>query len=222
MTAKGTDLGASLSIKTYHALRETLILGEFAPGERLLLEPIAESLGTSITPVREACMRLVGEGALEFRSGRFAGVPDLTRSRYTQLRLMRLELEGLGAELACEHVTDEEVAYLEAIQEKFIAAERQSDFAAAKRANREFHFRVYRLSHLELLVSEIESLWASMGPILSLFYGTLDDKYAGSEEHLNLIDALRRRDAVAARAALEQDIIRGGHSILRYLDETDG
>ncbi|TIP92208.1 MAG: GntR family transcriptional regulator, partial [Mesorhizobium sp.] len=47
----------SLSSRTYNALRETLILGSFAPGERLLLDPIAHSLGTSITPVREACIR---------------------------------------------------------------------------------------------------------------------------------------------------------------------
>ncbi|RWI08710.1 MAG: GntR family transcriptional regulator [Mesorhizobium sp.] len=211
----------SLSSRTYNALRETLILGSFAPGERLLLDPIAHSLGTSITPVREACIRLVGEQALEFKSGRFAMVPELTHSRYMQLRLIRLELEGLAAELACGRAAQSDVDELSSTHRAFVAAERSGDFAEAKRCNRAFHFRVYRLSGMEMLVSQIESLWASMGPILSLFYGMRDNDYIGAAEHDNLITAFRRGDRSAAREAIQQDIIRGGAPILRYLNEKE-
>src|SRR5687767_2415519 len=72
----------SLSLRTYVALKDALIAGNFRPGQRLLMQDLAQQLGTSVTPVREACMRLVSERGLEVRSGRFVTVPNLTLARY--------------------------------------------------------------------------------------------------------------------------------------------
>src|SRR5437762_10971032 len=94
----------SLSLRTYVTLKDALIAGNFRPGQRLLMQDLAEQLGTSVTPVREACMRLVSERGLEVRSGRFVTVPNLTVSRYMEIRTIRIELEGLAAELAAKNV----------------------------------------------------------------------------------------------------------------------
>ncbi|MGO4319830.1 GntR family transcriptional regulator, partial [Agrobacterium sp. MCAB5] len=95
----------SLSARIYTKLREGLIVGSFAPGERLLMQELAERLGTSVTPVREACLRLVSEQAFELRSGRFVVVPELSQDRYVQIKVIRTALEGLAAELAVENVS---------------------------------------------------------------------------------------------------------------------
>ncbi len=76
-----------------------MIAGQFRPGQRLVMQDLADQLGTSVTPAREACLRLVSERGLELRSGRFVTVPALTLARYMEVRTIRLALEGLAAGL---------------------------------------------------------------------------------------------------------------------------
>jgi GntR family transcriptional regulator, colanic acid and biofilm gene transcriptional regulator len=223
----GTDMRiqplepGSLSARTYVTLREALVGGNFRPGQRLLMQELADQLGTSITPVREACLRLVSERALELRSGRFVTIPDLTLARYMEIRTIRANLEGFAAELAAERVDAAGVKTLETLQAQFEVADRAGDAKTAMRLNRDFHFTVYRLPGLEMLTGLIESLWLSMGPILNVFYTKTVNDYVGAEEHLGLIEALRRHDKKQARAAIERDILRGGESLIRYLNERE-
>lgn len=223
----GTDYGTvkmqpvelgSLSARTYLSLRAALIEGNFRPGERLLMQDLAVKLGTSVTPVREACFRLVSEQALELRSGRFINVPDLTRSRYWQIRLIRIALEGLAAELAVEAVTKDDIGRLTKIHREFAAAEKSGNAELARRANRDFHFGVYQLCQMEMLIGQIESLWVSMGPILNVYYAQSTNDYIGADEHVHLLDALRSKNKKAARRAIENDIVRGGMNLIAYFD----
>ncbi|RAU47964.1 MULTISPECIES: GntR family transcriptional regulator [unclassified Pseudomonas] len=212
----------NLSARAYSSLREGLIAGNFKPGERLIMQELAERLGTSVTPVREACLRLVSERGLELRSGRFATVPALTRARYLEVRTIRIALEGLAAELATQHVTDSDIEQLKKLHELFETADRNNDALAAMHHNREFHFTLYRLSGLDMLTAQIESLWVSMGPILNLFYTYGHNSYVGADEHLVLLDALRDRKPSKARKAVADDIVRGGVSILKFIDDAEG
>jgi GntR family colanic acid and biofilm gene transcriptional regulator len=209
----------NLSARAYVALRDGLIAGNFKPGQRLLMQDLADQLGTSVTPVREACLRLVSERGLELRSGRFVAIPELTLSRYMEIRTVRMALEGLAAELATGNVDETELERLSDTHARFEQADRAGASEVAIRLNREFHFIAYRLSRMEMLISHIESLWISMGPILNVFYNETTNDYIGAEEHVHLIDALRRRDRKKARAAIERDILRGGESIIRFLNE---
>jgi DNA-binding GntR family transcriptional regulator len=210
----------SLSARTYVTLKDALIAGNFRPGQRLLMQDLAEQLGTSVTPVREACMRLVSERGLEIRSGRFVTVPNLTVSRYMEIRTIRIELEGLAAELAAKNVTATDLKAIAGIQSRFETADRAHVSNESIRLNRDFHFTVYRLSRMQMLTSHIESLWISMGPILNVFYNEVANDYIGAEEHLNLIRALRAKDGKKARAAITSDILRGGEALLGYLTKS--
>ena len=163
----------NLSARAYHALREALIAGNFRPGQRLVMHELAEAFGTSVTPVREACLRLVSKLGLELRSGRFVTVPELTLSRYIEIRTIRIALEGLAAELACQHVTKTDIERLTQTQARFESAERARKVDAATRANRDFNFGVYSHSDLDMLTKQIESLRISMGPILNVYYNVI-------------------------------------------------
>jgi DNA-binding GntR family transcriptional regulator len=216
MRVEPLELG-SLSARTYVTLKDALIGGNFRPGQRLLMQELALQLGTSVTPVREACMRLVAERGLEVRSGRFVTVPDLTVARYMEIRTIRMELEGLAAELGAGNATPADVDALAELQTRFEAADHAHDSNESIRLNREFHFRVYGLSAMPMLISHIESLWISMGPILNVFYNQIENDYVGAEAHVHLIGALRAKDGRKARAAIEMDIVRGGQALLNYL-----
>jgi GntR family transcriptional regulator, colanic acid and biofilm gene transcriptional regulator len=146
-------------------------------------------------------------------------IPDQTLSRYMEIRTIRMALEGLAAELAAGHVGKTDVESLSDIHARFEAADRAGNSDEAIRLNRQFHFAVYRLSGMEVLLAHIESLWISMGPILHVFYNEAVNNYVGAEEHVHLIDALGRREPRKARAAIERDILRGGESIIRFLNE---
>ncbi len=220
MRVEPLELG-SLSARTYVTLKDALIGGSFRPGQRLLMQELSLQLGTSVTPVREACMRLVAERGLEVRSGRFVTVPDLTVARYMEIRTIRMELEGLAAELGAGNVTPADVDALAELQTRFEAADHAHASNEAIRLNREFHFRVYGLSAMPMLISHIESLWISMGPILNVFYNQIENDYVGAEAHVHLIAALRAKDGSKARAAIEMDIVRGGQALLNYLTKRD-
>jgi len=207
----------NLSARAYIALREGLISGQFRPGQRLVMQDLAEKLGTSVTPVREACLRLVSERGLELRSGRFVTVPPMTLARYMEVRTIRLSLEGLAAGLAAETATEEEIDRLVEIQTIFEKVDRAGDPEDAFRYNRDFHFAVYRLSRMDMLVAHIESLWVSMGPMLTVFFKEGEHKYIGAAEHQNVIAALRERKPARARTAIERDLILGGEDFLRFL-----
>ncbi len=211
----------NLSARAYYSIREGLIAGNFKPGERLIMQDLAERLGTSVTPVREACLRLVSERGLELRSGRFATVPALTRSRYLEVRTIRIALEGLAAEMATQNVTEADLVKLTGLHQQFDEADRKGDSSPAMFYNREFHFTLYRLSGMEMLTAQIEGLWVSMGPILNLFYTSGHNSYIGAEEHQVLIDALRNKKPAKARKAIADDILRGGVSILKFIDENE-
>lgn len=215
---------ANLAARAYAAIREGLMRGSFRPGQHLVIRELAEQLGTSTTPVREACQRLVSENALMLRSRRFAIVPPMTEARYLEVRTIRLELEGLAARLAAARAGPADIEALEQLQSAYEIADHAGDGESAHALNRQFHFAVYRLSELEMLVAMIGNLWVSMGPMLTVFYRDGAQTYVGGIEHRAVINALASGDGEAARDAIHRDMLAGGRDLLRFLrrKEADG
>jgi GntR family transcriptional regulator, colanic acid and biofilm gene transcriptional regulator len=211
-----------LSTSIHKELQELLIAGHFAPGERIKVNDMAEQTGTSITPVREALLRLVSENAIEMYSPRSFAVPSLSLQRYREIREMRVALEGLAAEHATDGISNDDIEVLERTHERFVEAERTKRPKDALKANRKFHFTVYQNAKMPIVLASIEILWAMMGPILNVFYGKMRTDYVGAEEHLNLIVALKHKKAKAAGDAMRADILRGVASIEAYIKAVEG
>jgi DNA-binding GntR family transcriptional regulator len=128
------------------------------------------------------------------RSGRFVTVPDLTVARYMEIRTIRMELEGLAADLAATNATAAQVKDMPTCRRGSRPPITHACGHRSDPINREFHFRVYDLSAMPMLVAHIESLWISMGPILNVFYNEVENDYVGAEAHRHLIKALRAKD----------------------------
>ncbi len=211
----------NLTSRVYQELRTALMEGRLWPGQRLKIRDLAAALHVSETPVREAVMQLVRERGLEMQTSRAITVVQLTLSQYTELRRIRLELEGLAAAEAAPRSTGEVVEELEALNGELSAAEATQDWSAAVRANWRFHYRVYRTAEMPELLGIIETLWLRNGPLLNYQYPHAPPTYPGRHRHLDIIDAMRARDPVAARSAVVKDTVEGGARLLRLLTEID-
>ncbi|MBX6424962.1 MAG: GntR family transcriptional regulator [Variibacter sp.] len=215
----GRVVRLTLAEKVYQDLKELLLAGQVAPGERFTLRGLAAAIGTSAMPVREAVGRLAAERALEVLPNRAVRVPLMTRARFLELRLIRISLEGLAAAVAAERRDEADLAAIVRFEREF-AAERMRkhpDPGVAIRANKELHFAVYRAARMPALFQIIEGLWLQIGPVLNLDLRASPKRLEEGEAHLHharLVDALRRRDGDGARAALVADITTAGDFIL--------
>jgi DNA-binding GntR family transcriptional regulator len=100
----------TLSTHVERGIREALMAGRFQPGERLNIRALATMLGTSATPVREAMSRLAAEGAIDMVPNQSVRVPEFSRERFEELKLIRMAVEGLAAEQAAVSITTAEIA----------------------------------------------------------------------------------------------------------------
>jgi len=203
-------------------LRRLVMLGRFRPGQALKLNDLANALGTSLQPVREAVRQLVSEKALEALPNRSARVPRADHARLDDLQRVRFAIEGLAAELAAVRATPADIAELDAIVKAEVRELTTSGVEASVAQNLEFHFALYRMSGSATLPPIIESLWLQFGPHMrqaaDAFYAA-DDR--ATDHHRAIIAALKQRDVTAVRAAIERDIGRS-FDIVRSLLETAG
>lgn len=192
-------------------LRGLLIAGRLAPGEKLSLRRVAEALGVSMMPVREAVSRLAADRALEVLPGRAVRVPVLSLGQFRELTRLRLVVEGFAAEEAARRATLQDIARIATHDAAFrkAAIADPPDSAGAVAANRDLHFALYEAAGMPGLIEMIERLWLKAGPILNIDMRDEPRRLEGGsamQAHARLLEALRRRDAAAARAALEDDI----------------
>jgi DNA-binding GntR family transcriptional regulator len=157
----------SLSARVHQTLRAWLSGGELEPGQKMTGRILAEKLGVSQTPVREALLQLVAEHALTMNPNRSITVPMLSRDKFIELRDMRVALEGLAARCAALRCTTEEIDAIEKMHRDMMIAKQSGDFKNTLRLNRQIHFAVCEMSQREELFAVIQSLWARTGPYLN-------------------------------------------------------
>ncbi len=194
----------ALNGHVYTELRRALMDGIFAPGQTISLRTVAEALGTSPMPVREAMGRLVAEGALETRSNRTIAVPLLSRRQFEELSELRLELEGGITERAVRRMGKALVPALEEIEHQTVIARKRS-LGERLILNRRFHFTLYAGADCELRMRLIELLWLRSAAFTHVSLSQADLRSAG-QHHREVIQAVRAGDALAARAAVESDL----------------
>jgi DNA-binding GntR family transcriptional regulator len=200
----------NLSSKVYSEIRNALMNGQYEPGERLRIAVLAEQMGVSITPVREAIFRLVSEQGLEMKAATAVHVPIITADHLREIQLIRHHLEGSAAERAALNITPAAYKALEDLQERFVAAAATNP-KKASRLNREFHFAIMEAADLPLVFSVVETLWVSLGPLLQVFHvrAPKRDLRRDRHRHEDVLTALKRHDAAGARKALQADIAWG-------------
>jgi DNA-binding GntR family transcriptional regulator len=207
----------TLAAKAYAQLRLALMRGRLVPGQRLVHRALAVEMGVSPTPVREALLRLVSEGALLLDARSIASVPHLDADAYAEILDLRVELEGRVAEAAATHATPAAIATLAAIHARLVAAKRANDIDTLLSENEDFHFQMIAASGLKVAGRLLQTLWVQCGPTIRLRYSAPHAQSAGGHPHVRLLKAMRARDPAGARAAVERDLLENGEVILRLL-----
>lgn len=205
---------ANLGDAAYNELKERLSRGMYKPGDKLTVRAIAEALGVSSTPARDAINRLAVDHAVVYAGPKTVILPVLTEDDLREITLIRIALEGLAAQLSVESCQPEDIARLREIQLEVNGALDAGSYGQALWHNKEFHFLVYRLSGLPHLVSMIEAQWLRVGPSFYGLYPEFAQAKHGVRNHEMAIEALIDRDAGGLRAAVENDI-RDGYRRLR-------
>jgi DNA-binding GntR family transcriptional regulator len=205
----------SLGDTAYGELKERLSRGVYRPGDKLTVRSVAEALGVSSTPARDAINRLAADNAVIYAGPKTVLVPVLNEADLREITLIRIALEGLAAQLSIESCRTEDIDKLRNIQANINAALDYGQYEQALWFNKEFHFLVYRLSRLPHLLSMIEAQWLRVGPSFYGLYPEFAEAKYGVRNHEMAIEALVDRDGGGLRAAFENDI-RDGYRRLRH------
>lgn len=204
----------TLGDAAYRQMKERIIRGVYRPGHKLTVRAVAQDLEVSTTPARDAINRLTSEGAVVYTGPKTVVVPLLGASELREITLTRLALEGLASEQAAQYGRQTDVKELKSLQRLINSALDDRLYSEALWHNKEFHFKIYRLSGLPHLVSMIESLWLRIGPSLHNLYPEFAEEKYGVHNHEVAMEALEERDAASLRAAMENDI-RDGYRRLK-------
>jgi DNA-binding GntR family transcriptional regulator len=206
--------------KVYQSLRMALLKGQFRPGEQVSIRGLAQALGTSAMPVREAIKRLVAEKALEQTADRLLRVAPYVADVHEEYIRIRIQVEGFATEKACASKDRSLIDALKEHNHNMLNSMRSGDYEAALAGNQAFHFEIYRAAEYPQLLDIISSLWLRTGPILAAsqysddFFHKLFD--IGYKIHTEVIEAIARRDRVAAKRAIALDLKAAHLAIRKY------
>lgn len=189
------------------ALREQILSGAMAPGERIRQEDLAEEFGASRIPVREALRMLVTDGLVTMVSNQGAWVSSLSQSECIEQYLIRERIEPLLLRESMPHLDSADIARLEALTSEM---ETCTDVASFMRLDREFHLLAYSAAPNGTLAEIIHRLWNTTQhyrrAYSEMVRGTsLDVTHL---EHRLIVDAIGRGDAEDAERTLTGHIQR--------------
>jgi DNA-binding GntR family transcriptional regulator len=192
--------------KVYARLEQALMVGEFAPGQRLVTRTVAASMNVSPTPVREALNRLVSSHALQLDDNRVYCVNRLSPQQLDELYRIRFALEGMAAAEAARRMDDVTLATLHAIHAQMAECIERGDYKASLHYNRAFHFALYETAQMPMLNAKIRECWILIGPYFNLLYPEQARQRIGVDNHQKILEAAASKDPVGLRAALEADL----------------
>ncbi|MCW6511456.1 GntR family transcriptional regulator [Lichenifustis flavocetrariae] len=192
-----------LGQNAYRAILESIREGVYSPGDHLREQEVAEHLGVSRTPVREAMGRLQEKGLLEAAPGRGLAIATLTTEKVFELYAMRGELEAVVARFAAQHATDAEIENMRRVNLQFGAARVPND---AAKLNRVFHALLYAAARNRYLQAAVEDLQETITLLRCTTFTQNGRVEVASEEHIAILAAIALRDAPAAAEAARNHI----------------
>jgi DNA-binding GntR family transcriptional regulator len=195
----------TLQDRVYNQIAGLILDGGIVPGQLVTIQGLAEAFGVSAMPVREALKRLTAANALNVVSGRSIGIPHLSLDRLVDLRNVRIEVEGTAAAWAARAIDPAGLALLEDQLDRMDRSIPAGDTRDYLRANRAFHFAIYRAGGSPTIVSLIEILWLQISPYFNLLRES-GNYLSANIHHRAMVEALARKDQTAARTAILADI----------------
>ena len=206
----------TLRQKVYEQLKEKMTTAEILPGEQISLRELAKSLGVSLMPVREALWQLESEKVVVIESNRRMWVNSLSPLEVDEISKIRVMLETMAGEMACELRPQSSLAKVEKILaglHGYVGAHEEY-----LKQNWKYHFVIYSLSQAPNLVDLIMGLWARYGPYLYLVTRQKADVIYAMHAHDAMYQALVDQDKKAMAMAIQDDLGTAAESIKSFLE----
>jgi len=213
-----TRVNENLSARVYGQIKRLILCNEIMPGQKLHHQQLSERLGVSRTPVREALTRLVQEGYVSFLPNRGFTCKEIRLQEAEELYELRESLEAFAVEKAVEKLTDEALAALRKKMD-FYGQDVQNLFTRERLVyDQDVHLTIAQIAGNETLQSSLSHVFERI--VLKRRTDGIYDPARGltaHQEHVELLDAMARRDAQAAVAIVRGHIQAGKKNVLADL-----
>ncbi len=198
------DMNSFLPLRdvVFNTLRQAILRGELEPGERLPEIQLADKLGVSRTPIREAIRKLELEGLVIMIPRKGAVVAEITEKSLRDVLEVRRALEELSVKLACEKIQEEEIEALKVAAKEFEDALKTGDVTAYAEADVKFHDIIYHTTDNERLIQLLNNLSEQMYRYRVEYLKREDSHETLLAEHQYIIEMLKKRDVKRAVEAV--------------------
>lgn len=201
----------------FTTLREAIIVGELKPGERLMEIQLAEKMGVSRTPVREAIRKLELEGLVEMLPRKGAHVADLSTKDIMDVLEVRSTLDGLASSLSASRITDDEIKELKHALTQFEACVEKNNVHGSIKKDVEFHDIIYRSSRNEKLIQISNNLREQVQRYRIIYIKDYGSSKEIVKEHTEIFDAIAGRDSETAMNCAVEHIINQEKAIIKSI-----
>ena len=190
----------------FQTLRQAILRGELQPGERLMEIKLADKLGVSRTPVREAIRKLELEGLVLMIPRRGAEVAEITEKSLRDVLEVRGALEDLAMDLACDRITAEDIEKMKEAASDFATALDSEDVTEIAEADVKFHDIIYFSTENQRLIQLLYNLREQMYRYRVEYLKRKEVHETLIKEHAHIISCLEMRDKKAAKVAISEHI----------------
>lgn len=190
----------------FEYLRNAILAGELKPGERLMEVTIADQLGVSRTPVREAIRKLEKESFVIMIPRKGAYVADLTKKDIMEVLEIRKELEGFAAALAAERMTLAEKEALGRVVERFNESLVNMDKRSMIESDNEFHSSIFEATKNQRLINIIYDLHDQFQRFRLIYFNEFNNFKEIQASHNRIFDAIIKQDSANARLEAENHV----------------
>ena len=203
----------------FNTLRRAILRGELVPGQRLMEIRLADQMGVSRTPVREAIRKLELGGLVVMVPRKGAEVAHISGKNLRDVLEVRRALEELAGELACERMTAEDFKKLEQANHKFASVLDSDDITVLGQADEEFHGLIYQATDNDRLVQMVNHLREQMYRYRIEHLKNKSQRTILLQEHQDIMRALAARDVEAVRRAIRAHINKQEAQIAKMIKE---
>lgn len=204
----------------FNTLRQAIITGEFAPGERLMEISLANRLGVSRTPVREAIRKLELEGLVIMIPRKGAQVAKITEKSLRDVIEIRTVLEEFAAVLACERIDQNSLRNLRQAHEDFIRSVENGDILDIVDKDETFHDTIFQATNNDRLISIINNLREQFYRYRMEYVKDIRQRSNLVEEHRELLDAISNRDSIRAKELMRTHLLNQQQEVINNIQES--
>lgn len=203
----------------FKTLRQAILLGDIMPGERLMEKTLAERMGVSRTPIREAIRKLELEGLVVMVPRKGAEVANISKKDLKDVLEVRASLESLAVRLACERITEADIIKLLKLRDEFARAAKNKEVDLLIQKDVEFHEAIFHATENVKLIHIAINLREQIYRFRVKYIKKMKDYQVLVNEHEEIVQSIINRDKARAEKIAVMHIENQEKAVIEMLDQ---